>query len=91
MRITAIETTRIKTQPNLLWVEIETDAGIIGLGETFRGAEAVETALKAARKWGYTVKGIAEGHAQIIVAPAGKGRRGETLTPPAGLHLAPLG
>lgn len=32
------------------------------------GAEAVETALKAARKWGYTVKGIAEGHAQIIVA-----------------------
>ncbi|MEG1454465.1 MAG: mandelate racemase/muconate lactonizing enzyme family protein, partial [Comamonas sp.] len=43
MRITAIETTRLKTQPNLLWVEIETDAGITGLGETFRGAEAVET------------------------------------------------
>ena len=43
MRITAIETTRLKTQPNLLWVEIETDAGIVGLGETFRGAEAVET------------------------------------------------
>lgn len=43
MRITAIETTRLKTQPNLLWVEIETNAGIIGLGETFRGAEAVET------------------------------------------------
>lgn len=32
------------------------------------GAEAVETALKAARKWGYTVKGIAEGRAQIVVA-----------------------
>lgn len=32
------------------------------------GAEAVETALKAARKWGYTVKGIGEGRAQIIVA-----------------------
>jgi ornithine--oxo-acid transaminase len=31
------------------------------------GAEAVETALKAARKWGYKVKGIAEGRAQIIV------------------------
>ncbi len=43
MRITAIETTRLKTQPNLLWVEIETDEGITGLGETFRGAEAVET------------------------------------------------
>ena len=31
------------------------------------GAEAVETALKAARKWGYTVKGIPEGKAEIIV------------------------
>ena len=31
------------------------------------GAEAVETALKAARKWGYTVKGIAEDRADIIV------------------------
>ena len=42
MRITAIETTRLKTQPNLIWVEVETDEGIVGLGETFRGAEAVE-------------------------------------------------
>jgi ornithine--oxo-acid transaminase len=30
------------------------------------GAEAVETALKAARKWGCKVKGIAEGRAEII-------------------------
>ena len=32
------------------------------------GAEAVETALKAARKWGYTVKGIPADQAEIIVA-----------------------
>jgi ornithine--oxo-acid transaminase len=31
------------------------------------GAEAVETSIKAARKWGYTVKGIAENQAEIIV------------------------
>jgi ornithine--oxo-acid transaminase len=31
------------------------------------GAEAVETAIKAARKWGYTVKGIDEGQAEILV------------------------
>ncbi|MGZ4816366.1 MAG: ornithine--oxo-acid transaminase [Terriglobales bacterium] len=31
------------------------------------GAEAVETAVKAARKWGYKVKGIADGKAEIIV------------------------
>ncbi|MBO0960512.1 ornithine--oxo-acid transaminase [Neobacillus sp. MM2021_6] len=30
------------------------------------GAEAVETALKAARRWGYDVKGIAEDQAEII-------------------------
>lgn len=32
------------------------------------GAEAVETALKAARKWGYQVKGIPIGKAEIITA-----------------------
>jgi len=31
------------------------------------GAEAVETAVKAARKWGYTKKGIPDGKAEIIV------------------------
>jgi ornithine--oxo-acid transaminase len=32
------------------------------------GAEAVETALKVARKWGYEVKGVPDGAAEIIVA-----------------------
>lgn len=32
------------------------------------GAEGVETALKAARKWGSTVKGIADGQQEIVVA-----------------------
>jgi ornithine--oxo-acid transaminase len=31
------------------------------------GAEAVETALKAARKWAYTVKGVEKDQAEIIV------------------------
>ncbi len=30
------------------------------------GAEAVETAIKAARKWGYQVKGVPDGQAEII-------------------------
>ena len=30
------------------------------------GAEAVETAIKAARKWAYTVKGVAQDRAEII-------------------------
>jgi ornithine--oxo-acid transaminase len=32
------------------------------------GAEAVETAVKTARKWGYRVKGVPEGRAKIVVA-----------------------
>ena len=31
------------------------------------GAEAVETAIKAARKWGYEAKGVAAGRAKIVV------------------------
>ncbi|OHC74963.1 MAG: ornithine--oxo-acid transaminase [Rhodospirillales bacterium RIFCSPLOWO2_02_FULL_58_16] len=31
------------------------------------GVEAVETAIKAARKWGYRIKGIKDGRAEIIV------------------------
>src|SRR5215468_1073988 len=32
------------------------------------GAEAVESAVKAVRKWGYEVKGVPDGKAEIIVA-----------------------
>ena len=32
------------------------------------GAEAVETAIKAARRWGYRVKGVARDRAEVIVA-----------------------
>jgi ornithine--oxo-acid transaminase len=43
------------------------------------GAEAVETALKAARKWGYKVKGVAEGRAQILVAAGNFAGRTTTI------------
>ena len=43
------------------------------------GAEAVETAVKAARKWGYKVKGIAEGQAEIIVAAGNFAGRTTTI------------
>lgn len=32
------------------------------------GAEAVETALKVARRWGYRVKGVPDGRARVVVA-----------------------
>jgi L-alanine-DL-glutamate epimerase-like enolase superfamily enzyme len=43
--ITCVRTIRIRERPNLLWVELETDDGLLGLGETFRGAEAVEATI----------------------------------------------
>ncbi len=42
MKVTAVETVYIEELPNLLWVQIHTDQGLIGLGETFFGADAVE-------------------------------------------------
>ncbi|WP_353174742.1 mandelate racemase/muconate lactonizing enzyme family protein [Paracandidimonas soli] len=44
-KITAIRSIRIKERPNLIWVEVETDDGLKGLGESFRGAQAVEAVL----------------------------------------------
>ena len=42
MKVTAIETVRVDEFPNLLWVQVHTDEGLIGLGETFYGPEAAE-------------------------------------------------
>jgi galactonate dehydratase len=42
VKITKVETIRIAEHPNLLWVKIYTDEGLVGLGETFYGAAAVE-------------------------------------------------
>jgi L-alanine-DL-glutamate epimerase-like enolase superfamily enzyme len=46
-RITCLRTIRIDERPNLLWVELETDEGLVGLGESFRGARTVEAELHA--------------------------------------------
>jgi galactonate dehydratase len=42
MKIVAVDTIRCDEFPNLLWVEITTDDGVVGLGETYFGARAVE-------------------------------------------------
>ena len=42
MRVTAIETIRLGEFPNLIWVQVETDEGLTGLGEVFYGTGAVE-------------------------------------------------
>ena len=41
MKITAVETIQLAEFPNLLWVQIHTDEGLIGLGETFYAVSPV--------------------------------------------------
>ena len=45
MKITLVETIRLLEFGNLIWVRIHTDQGLVGLGETFMGASAVEAYL----------------------------------------------
>jgi galactonate dehydratase len=45
VKISALTTVRVDSFPNLLFVEIETEEGMKGLGETFYGADAVESHL----------------------------------------------
>ncbi|MCU1293681.1 MAG: 2-oxo-3-deoxygalactonate 6-phosphate aldolase and galactonate dehydratase [Bryobacterales bacterium] len=45
MKITKLDTIRIAEFPQLLWLEIHTDEGLKGLGETFFNAGAVEAYL----------------------------------------------
>jgi ornithine--oxo-acid transaminase len=52
------------------------------------GAEAVETAIKAARKWGYEVRGVAPGRATIIVCDGNFHGRTTTIVSFSGDPLA---
>ncbi|HRK18205.1 MAG TPA: mandelate racemase/muconate lactonizing enzyme family protein [Hyphomicrobiaceae bacterium] len=42
MKVTAIETIRSDEFPNILWVQVVTDEGLVGFGETFYGPAAAE-------------------------------------------------
>ena len=47
MTISALTTYRSEDHPNMLWLEVETPDGIVGLGETFYAAESVEAYIHA--------------------------------------------
>ena len=52
MKVTALETILVGEFPNLCYVRVHTDEGLVGLGETFFGAQAVSAAeTQAARAW----------------------------------------
>jgi L-alanine-DL-glutamate epimerase-like enolase superfamily enzyme len=45
MKITALETLRVEEFGNVIFVQLHTDEGLVGLGETFLGPKAVEAYL----------------------------------------------
>lgn len=51
----------------LLYKEMSELSGYSKMLPMNTGAEAVETAIKTARKWGYKVKGVEDGKAEILV------------------------
>ena len=45
MKITQIETIRVGEFPQIIWVQVHTDEGVVGLGETWYAASTVQTAV----------------------------------------------
>ncbi len=42
MKVTKVETIWLDEFPNVIWIQVHTDEGLVGLGETFFGSKAVE-------------------------------------------------
>jgi galactonate dehydratase len=43
MKITALETVNVESSPNITFVQVHTDEGLIGLGDTFYGPASIQT------------------------------------------------
>ena len=50
MEVTAIETIRLPGRPNLLLAQVHTDSGLVGLGETSRGALATQVSISCMKR-----------------------------------------
>ena len=79
MKITAIETLRTEEFSNVIWVRVHTDGGIVGLGETFYGASAVEAHIHdtlAARLLGRDPLHIEALHKEMLNLPMAQSSTG---------------
>ena len=79
MKITAIETLRTEEFSNVIWVRVHADAGVVGLGETFYGASAVEAHIHdtlAARLLGRNPLHIEALHKEMLNLPMAQSSTG---------------
>lgn len=91
MRITAIETYRVEEFSNVLWVHVETDTGVTGLGETFYGAGAVEAHVHdtlAARLLGQDPLRIEALHKDMLNLPMAQSSTGVEYRAASAIDIA---
>ena len=91
MKIISIETLRTEEFANVLWVRVHTDAGIIGLGETFYGAGAVEAQIHdtfAARLLGRNPLYIEAIHRDMLNLPMAQSSTGVEYRAASAIDIA---
>ncbi|MCC4242092.1 mandelate racemase/muconate lactonizing enzyme family protein [Thalassospira povalilytica] len=91
MKITAIKTYRVDEFANVLWVHVETDAGITGLGETFYGAGAVEAHIHetlAGRLIGQNPLHIEALHKEMVNLPMAQSSTGAEYRAASAIDIA---
>ena len=91
MKITAIKTFRVDEFANVLWVHVETDAGVTGLGETFYGAGAVEAHIHdtlAGRLIGQNPLNIEALHKEMVSLPMAQSSTGVEYRAASAIDIA---
>ncbi len=90
MKITSLETVYVDEFPNLTWVQVHTDEGLTGLGETFFGAGAVEAHIHdfiAPYLLGQNPLDI-ERHSHHMVGYTGRGGSGAEMRAASAIDIA---
>ncbi len=91
MIITALETLRLDGHANLVWLQIETDSGLIGVGETFFHPGAVEAYLHEAvapRIIGRDASEIGAINAMLVRQPVGYASSGVEMRAASAIDMA---
>ena len=91
MRITKLETLRAREFGNVLWVRVHTDEGLVGLGETFYGAGAVESHLHdtlASRLLGRDPRRIEALHREMLNLPLAQSSTGAEYRAASAVDIA---
>jgi galactonate dehydratase len=90
VKITSLETVYVDEFPNLTWVQVHTDEGLTGLGETFFGAGAVEAHIHdfiAPYLLGQNPLDI-ERHSHHMVGYTGRGGSGAEMRAASAIDIA---